>query len=108
MTEQKLRDEFEKLLTNGESLEFDSLAGCYVDPNINNVWIWFKTGHELSQETIKAKDAEIEKFKNLFNKAKTYIDECPCDPDIYPDQIKAWNEYQEELKKLNKNLDGKY
>ena len=65
-------------------------------------------GDEDLREQIKAKDAEIEKLKNLFNKAKAYIDECPCDPDIYPDQLKAWNEYQEELKKLNKNLDGKY
>lgn len=30
--------------------------------------------------------------------AVAYIDENPCDPDIYPEQWEAWEEYQRVLK----------
>ena len=43
-------------------------------------------------------EQELSKLTNKFEKAKRYIELCPCDPDIYPDQLKAWNEYQEAIK----------
>ena len=36
----------------------------------------------------------LEKYRPLFKAAKKYIDESPCDPDIYPQQLEAWNTYQ--------------
>ena len=31
-------------------------------------------------------------WKELAESAMTYIDKCPCDPDITPEQLTAWNE----------------
>lgn len=31
-------------------------------------------------------------WKELAEAAMTYIDKCPCDPDITPEQLTAWNE----------------
>lgn len=33
----------------------------------------------------------------LIVAALKYVDECPCDPDIYPEQLEAWSELQELL-----------
>ena len=37
-------------------------------------------------------------YKQGFELAKTYIDESPCDPDIYKEQLTAWDKYQLWLK----------
>ena len=43
-------------------------------------------------------EQELAKLTNKFEKAKKYIELSPCDPDIYPDQLEAWNQYQEAIK----------
>ena len=40
---------------------------------------------------------ETSKYKELFEAAKLYIDESPCDPDIYTKQLEAWTAYQKLL-----------
>lgn len=52
MTEQELRDEFEKIKNE---------YGCI--GLLNNEFKWFQKGYSLAQETIKAKDALIEKLE---------------------------------------------
>ena len=41
-------------------------------------------------------------FRELFEAAKVYISKCPCDPDIYPEQYKAWKRYIELIEEYNK------
>ena len=33
-------------------------------------------------------------YKQGFELAKSYINESPCDPDIYKEQLAAWDKYQ--------------
>lgn len=40
-------------------------------------------------------------YKRAFEAARAYIDKCPCDPDIYPDQWAAWQKYEQEEESLN-------
>lgn len=41
-----------------------------------------------------------EQEKALREAAEKFIEESPCDPDIYPEQLEAWNYYQQ-LKQNN-------
>lgn len=36
-------------------------------------------------------------YKQGFELAQKYIEESPCDPDIYRTQLDAWNDYQQFL-----------
>lgn len=36
-------------------------------------------------------------YKQGFELAQNYIDNCPCDPDIYKTQLEAWDKYQKFL-----------
>jgi hypothetical protein len=45
--------------------------------------------------------AELDYWKTRCELAEKFIEESPCDPDIYEDQLKAWNEYQEFIKPRN-------
>ena len=51
----------------------------------------------INQELVEALSAAI-----------SYIDQCPCDPDIYPEQLEAWNKLEsinvDELIKRAKEL----
>lgn len=70
--------------------------------------LWEKDGEVFCMEkggeydyefiSIDEHEQELTKLTNKFEKANRYIELCPCDPDIYPDQLKAWNEYQEAIK----------
>ena len=35
-----------------------------------------------------------DKLVEALQSAMNYIKECPCDPDIYPEQLEAWNKLQ--------------
>ena len=39
------------------------------------------------------RDKEIDRLGDIAKAAIRYIDESPCDPDIYPEQKEAWNAY---------------
>jgi nitrate/nitrite-specific signal transduction histidine kinase len=54
--------------------------------------------NHIEHQTKSLKE-ENKELRELFNAAKKYIDESPCDPDIYPEQLKAWEEYQKLLSK---------
>ena len=56
------------------------------------------------KERIIDLENELQKTMKAFKKAKAYIDETPCDPDIYPEQMKAWREYQEALKQVREAI----
>jgi hypothetical protein len=54
--------------------------------------------NECEQDNLKAIDelkAENERLMEQRDSAIFYIDECPCDPDIYPEQWEAWEKYQQ-------------
>lgn len=44
--------------------------------------------------TITQLQEENERLTAMLNSAINYIQESPCDPDIYPEQLKAWEKYQ--------------
>jgi hypothetical protein len=54
-----------------------------------------QNGEVISAET------ELQYWKTRCELAEKFIDKSPCDPDIYEDQLKAWNEYQEFIKPRN-------
>ena len=58
ITEKILRDEFEKIKNDN---------GCI--GLLRNEFKWFQKGYSIAQETIKAKDAEIEDLKTKLNSA---------------------------------------
>ena len=35
-----------------------------------------------------------DKLVEALGSALNYISECPCDPDVYPEQLEAWNKLQ--------------
>lgn len=41
---------------------------------------------------------ERDEYKALFEAAKKFIEESPCDPDIYKEQLEAYEKYQDLLK----------
>lgn len=41
---------------------------------------------------------ELKYWKERAKRAERYISECPCDPDIYADQLKAWESWNEIVK----------
>ena len=51
---------------------------------------------QLICEAVNNLDALLEVVESAIG----YINESPCDPDIYPEQIKAWDRYQKALVKL--------
>ena len=67
MTEQELREQFESK-RKGDDFSTILLCGqkAYWNKTIQRDWEIFKDGHSLAQETIKAKDAEIEKLKSDY------------------------------------------
>lgn len=44
-------------------------------------------------------EAENAALREVAVKAAAYIEKSPCDHDIYKDQLAAWYEYQEAMKK---------
>lgn len=54
-----------------------------------------KTEISSGQETGMNKD--ILALCEAAEKAKAYIDVCPCDPDITLEQTKSWRDYQDAL-----------
>ena len=49
------------------------------------------------ESVINQHDQLVEMNKELAEAllaAVTYINESPCDPDIYPEQLEAWNKYK--------------
>jgi len=40
-------------------------------------------------------ELEVAKWKNRCLLAEEYISESPCDPDIYPEQLEAYEKWQE-------------
>ena len=60
----------------------------------------------FAQSKIKAQQERIQELEKAFSAAKAYIDECPCDPDIYPEQLNAWSEYQSVLQLLASKGEG--
>lgn len=42
-----------------------------------------------------------EREKELREAAEKFIDESSCDPDIYPEQLQAWNHYQQLKQQYN-------
>ena len=73
---------------------------CVCD-DLKDQEITIEQGFSLTIDLLKMKNREIEKLKELFLAAKNYIDESPCDPDIYPEQYKAWVKYQDSLRQYN-------
>lgn len=53
-------------------------------------------------ERLVQAEAKLEKAEKVARSAIRYIDESPCDPDIYPEQIKAYAEYQQALQDYRK------
>ena len=53
---------------------------------------------EHAQQETESLQKRVEELDALFNAAKNYIDNSPCDPDIYPEQLEAWRKYQQLLK----------
>lgn len=45
--------------------------------------------------------ALYEQEKELREAAEDFIEKSPCDPDIYPEQIDAWNHYQQLKQQYN-------
>lgn len=39
-------------------------------------------------------------LRAAYDAACKYIEECPCDPDIYPEQILAWKDFLEKKEAL--------
>lgn len=64
---------------------------------IIRLWGWQQAMSldDAADKIIKLFDADY--WKRLALAAMAYINENPCDPDIYPEQWKAWNEYQKLL-----------
>ena len=54
----------------------------------------FVQGDYDSIKACQQKLLDLEKYRQLFLAAKRYIDESPCDPDIYPAQLEAWQHFQ--------------
>ena len=74
-----------------ELLEKDlSFKELLLENNCNELECAMK---QYAREAVKVK-----KYKELWELADKYINESPCDPDIYPSQWEAWNNYQEKLK----------
>lgn len=71
---------------------------CPLDHSTYEKYIECNCNFGIANEVWYFKEQELAKLTNKFEKAKRYIELCPCDPDIYPDQLKAWNEYQEAIK----------
>ena len=61
----------------------------YLEQEINKDW-------QIADLQNKLREAK--KYKELWELADKYINESPCDPDIYPKQWEAWNNYQKKLK----------
>lgn len=75
MTEQELREQFEKeVQSNHIVIKNKDFPHIYIDEKVNMKWIYFKKGYSLAQETIKAKDAEIKHQKELKIIAELLID----------------------------------
>ena len=43
---------------------------------------------------VKRLNDESFKYQTLFYAAQNYINESPCDPDIFPAQLEAWKTYE--------------
>lgn len=56
----------------------------------------YEAAQKFKEVTIPEPD-----YQELFEAAKKYIDESPCDPDYYPEQLEAWNHYQSLLEQYN-------
>ena len=79
----KMSDEFK--------LPIIYFGSCYTESNSD-----FFGGGNYTKETAKA--MAVNHHDNLvktLSAAMEYIKECPCDPDIYPEQLEAWNRLQE-------------
>ncbi len=61
---------------------------CYIRPMVDGMFIGYKAASE-------AKDKEIAELRARMLAAEAYIAECPCDPDIYESQYKAYAKWQE-------------
>ena len=57
----------------------------------------FKRIAELNGQVDKLTE-RVEALERLHNAAAKYINESPCDPDIFPEQLEAWIRYQELLR----------
>lgn len=44
-------------------------------------------------QRIEDLEAERDRYKAAYEAADKYIEENPCDPDIYPEQWAAWEKY---------------
>ena len=53
---------------------------------------------ECAMKQYAREAVKVKKYKELWELADKYINESPCDPDIYPKQWEAWNYYQKKLK----------
>lgn len=49
---------------------------------------------------------QIKDQQELIEAAVRYIEESPCDPDIYPEQLKAHQDYTEKLKHFNQTYNN--
>jgi len=67
-TDKELRDEFDKKCMNCSFYKFKDIDEAY-DYVVDYIGTFgtFKWGYELAQETIKAKDAEIESLKSAYS-----------------------------------------
>lgn len=51
----------------------------------------------IGSESIEAIEHTVgshDKLVEALSAAMDYIKKCPCDPDIYPEQLEAWNKLQ--------------
>jgi len=59
----------------------------------------FETNLFIEIEDLKK---DLRYWKSRCKLAEKFISESPCDPDIYPEQMKAYNKWQKKIKKLPK------
>ena len=59
---------------------------------------------DFLNEQTTSQQQTIERLREGLKLAKNYIDKSPFDPDVYPQQLEAWNKYQEFLKNVGEQL----
>ena len=81
---------------------FDKAYGCDITRPMESTSYGVVDGQGLISTEQRAKAAahainNHDKLVEALQAAMDYIKQCPCDPDIYPEQLEAWNK----LKSLN-------